>query len=191
MDDKFYFSSNRLEAFYDAIIAIIVTVLVLSLPQPSDASLSALWALKDNYFAYLISFLICTNLWQYHHVIYNHVEKIDSVIIWQNVALLFVVSLIPYLTIFVADNQFSLLAQMLYGLDFICINLIHYLMARTLIKVNPDDENLINALNIKNGMIIPLILFVVGVIVALSGYPVAISICCLITIVRSIFYSLK
>ena len=123
-------------------------------------------------------------------MIYNHVEKIDSVIIWQNVALLFVVSLIPYLTIFVADNQFLLLAQMLYGLDFICINLIHYLMARTLIKVNPDDENLINALNIKNGMIIPLIVFV-GVIVALSGYPVAISIGCLITIVRSIFYSLK
>jgi len=44
-------------------------------------------------------------------------------------------------------------------------------MARTLIKVNPDDENLINALNIKNGMIIPLIVFIVGVIVALSGYP--------------------
>ena len=191
MQDKFYFSSNRLEAFYDAIIAIIVTVLVLSLPQPSDASLSALWALKDNYFAYLISFLICTNLWQYHHVIYNHVEKIDSVIIWQNVALLFVVSLIPYLTIFVADNQFSLLAQMLYGLDFILMNVLHYFMARTLIKINPDDKNLVNALNVKVGLIIPLILFVVGVIAAFLGYPIAISICCLITIVRSIIYSLK
>ena len=93
---------------------------------------------------------------------------------------------------------FNIVVQEFFGFfkpemncTFNCINIIHYLMARTLIKVNPDDENLINALNIKNGMIIPLILFVVGVIVALSGYPVAISICCLIIIVRSIFYSLK
>lgn len=191
MGEKFYFSSGRLEAFYDAIIAIIVTVLVLSLPQPSEASLSALWALKDNYFAYLISFLVCTNLWQYHHLIYHHVEKINPTIIWQNIALLFAVSLIPYLTIFVAENQFSLLAQMLYGLDFIIITVIHYLMAKTLIKVNPDDENLLNALNIKIGLVIPLILFIVGVIGAFLGYPVAISICCLITIVRSILYSLS
>ncbi|WP_407376608.1 TMEM175 family protein [Methanobrevibacter sp.] len=191
MDNKIYFSSSRLEAFYDAIIAIIVTVLVLSLPQPSEASLSALGALKGNYFAYLISFLICTNLWQYHHLIYNHVEKIDMVIIWQNIALLFVVSLIPYLTIFVAENQFSLLAQVLYGLDFILINMIHFFMARTLIRINPEDKNLLNALNIRNGMIIPLILFVVGLVIAFLGYPVAISFCCLITIVRSIVYSLK
>lgn len=81
MDKKNYRETGRLEAFYDAIIAIIVTVLVLELPQPASASIASIWAIKTSYFAYLISFLVCTNLWQYHHIIYNHVERIDAKII--------------------------------------------------------------------------------------------------------------
>lgn len=57
-----YMTTNRLEAFYDAIIAIIVTVLVLELPQPATASIQSILALKTSYFAYLISFLVCTNI---------------------------------------------------------------------------------------------------------------------------------
>lgn len=191
MENENYLPTNRLEAFYDAIIAIIVTILVLSLPQPENATLSAIFALKDSYFAYLISFLVCTNIWHYHHVIYNHVERINSTVIFQNILLLFIVSLIPYLTIFVAENQFSLLAQVLYGVDFILINIIHFFMARTLIKINPDDGDLKNAIDFKNGLFIPILIFVVGLIVAFLGYPVAISICCVITIARTIFYMMK
>ncbi|ALT68454.1 TMEM175 family protein [Methanobrevibacter millerae] len=69
MDDSNFMTTNRLEAFYDAIIAIIVTVLVLELPQPASPAIESIWAIKNSYFAYFISFLMCTNLWQYHHVI--------------------------------------------------------------------------------------------------------------------------
>lgn len=191
MDNGNFMTTNRLEAFYDAIIAIIVTVLVLELPQPETASIYSILAIKNSYFAYLISFLICTNLWQYHHVIYNHVEKIDSKIIWQNILLLLVVSLIPYLTTFVANNPFSLLAQVLYGLDFILINVILYVMSKSLVDINEQNEFLVNAMDLKNAIIIPSIVFVIGFIIAFMGYPIAISICCLITIIRSIYYSLK
>ena len=68
MAEENFLETGRLEAFYDAIIAIIVTVLVLELPQPATASLASIWALKTSYFAYLISFLVCANLWQYHHI---------------------------------------------------------------------------------------------------------------------------
>jgi len=78
MDGINYMETGRLEAFYDAIIAIIVTVLVLELPQPASASIASLWAIRTSYFAYLISFLVCVNLWQYHHVIYQYVEKINA-----------------------------------------------------------------------------------------------------------------
>ena len=101
MAEENFMETGRLEAFYDAIIAIIVTVLVLELPQPATASIASIWALKTSYFAYLISFLVCANLWQYHHIIYNHVNRINRNIIWQNILLMFVFSLIPYLTIFV------------------------------------------------------------------------------------------
>ena len=179
-----YMSTNRLEAFYDAIIAIIVTVLVLELPQPATASIQSILALKRSYFAYLISFLVCTNIWQYHHVIYNHVEKINAKIIWQNVLLLLIISLIPYLTTFVANNPFSLVAEVLYGLDFILINII-------LFWINPEQKYLSEALALKNALAIPSILFIIGLIIAFLGYPFAISICCLISIIRSIIYSIK
>lgn len=186
-----YMSTNRLEAFYDAIIAIIVTVLVLELPQPATASIESILALKTAYFAYLISFLVCTNLWQYHHIIYNHVERITPKIIWQNILLLLVISLLPYLTTFVANNPFSLLAEVLYGLDFIMMNIILFWMAKSLLNINTDQEYLPKALAVKDGLVIPTILFTIGLIIAFLGYPIAISICCLISIIRSIIYSLK
>ena len=191
MDKKNYMETGRLEAFYDAIIAIIVTVLVLELPQPASASIASIWAIKTSYFAYLISFLVCTNLWQYHHIIYNHVERIDAKIIWLNVLLMLIVSIVPYLTTFVANNSFSFLTQVLYGIDFILINVILFVMAKLLIKINPDNDYLKEALDVKNALVIPSIFFIVGLIAAFMGHPIVISICILITIVRSILFSLK
>jgi len=60
-----------------------------------------------------------------------------------------------------------------------------------LIEINSENKSLVNALNVKNALIIPTIIFAVGFIVAFLGYPIAISVCCLITIVRSILYTLK
>lgn len=191
MDEKNYMETGRLEAFYDAIIAIIVTVLVLELPQPATASLASIWAIKTSYFAYLISFLVCTNLWQYHHLIYQHVDRINPKIIWLNIVLMLVVSIVPYLTTFVANNPFSFLTQVVYGVDFLLINVILFVMARLLIKINPDRNYLKDALDVKNALLIPSLLFIVGLVGAFLGYPIAISICILITIIRSIFYSLK
>ena len=192
MAEENFMETGRLEAFYDAIIAIIVTVLVLELPQPATASLASIWALKTSYFAYLISFLVCANLWQYHHIIYNHVNRINRNIIWQNILLMFVFSLIPYLTIFVANHPNEFIPQALYGLDFIIVDIILYFMAKSLLKVNKENEDYLkNALNFKEALYIPFVIFIIGFIIAILGYPIAISICCLITIVRSIYSSLK
>ncbi len=191
MTEENYMETGRLEAFYDAIIAIIVTVLVLELPQPATASFASIWALKTSYFAYLISFLVCANLWQYHHLIYNHVDKINNRIIWQNILLMFVFSLIPYITIFVANNPNSFIPQALYGLDFIIVDIILFYMARSLINLNSENEEYLKeAINFKTALLIPFVIFIIGFVIALMGYPIAISICCLITIVRSIYSSL-
>ncbi|WP_407462907.1 TMEM175 family protein [Methanobrevibacter sp.] len=192
MAEEDFTETGRLEAFYDAIIAIIVTVLVLELPQPATASLASIWALKTSYFAYLISFLVCANLWQYHHIIYNHVARINTKIIWQNILLMFVFSLIPYLTIFVANHPNEFIPQALYGLDFIFVDLILYFMAKSLLEINHENEDYLkNALKIRDALYIPFVIFLVGFIIALLGYPIAIIICCLITILRSLYASLK
>nr|WP_295161801.1 TMEM175 family protein [uncultured Methanobrevibacter sp.] len=139
----------------------------------------------------LLVFLVCTNLWQYHHLIYQHVDRINAKIIWLNILLMLIVSVVPYLTIFVANNPFSFLTQVLYGVDFLLINVILYVMAQSLIKMNPDQEFLKEALDVKNSIIIPTALFVVGLVGAFLGHPILISVCVLITIVRSILYSLR
>jgi uncharacterized membrane protein len=192
MSNENLMDTGRLEAFYDAIIAIIVTILVLELPQPAAPSLTAIWALKTNYFAYFISFLVCANLWQYHHLIYNHVEKINGKIIWLNILLMLVFSLIPYITTFVANYPNSFVPQALYGLDFIVVDVILAVMSKSLLEINRDTEiHLRNVMSIRSALKIPLVIFVFGFAIALLGYPVAISICCLITVIRSIVGSLK
>ncbi len=192
MDEENFMETGRLEAFYDAIIAIIVTVLVLELPQPATASLASLWALKTSYFAYIISFLVCANLWQYHHLIYNHVDRINTKIIWQNILLMFVFSLIPYITIFVANHPNEFIPQALYGLDFIIVDIILYYMAKSLLEINQENEEYLKrALNVREALYIPFAIFIVGFIIALLGYPIAIIICCLITVLKSLYSSLK
>lgn len=186
-----YMDTNRLNAFYDAIIAIIVTILVLELPQPERITLAGFWQLRLSYLAYLISFLVCVNMWQYHHKIFNHVEKINNRIIWLNILLLLTLSFIPYLTIIVADNFTSLLAQVLYGIDFIVVDLILFCLSKQLILHNPDSDYLHKAIDFRNVLLIPLILFLLGFVIAFMGYPGAISILCLFTIVISIINDIK
>lgn len=188
---KEYMETNRLEAFYDAIIAIIVTVLVLELPQPAAPTIAAMWAIKTSYFAYIISFLVCANLWQYHHIIYQHVDRINTKIIWLNILLMFVFSLVPYITIFTANYPNALLPQILYGLDFIIVDIILFIMARALMDINNDKEYLEDALNVRDALYIPFAIFIVGFIIAFLGYPIAISVCCLITIIRTMIVSLN
>lgn len=189
--NKNYIPTNRLEAFYDAVIAIILTVLVLELPQPATASIQSILTLKTSYFSYLLSFLVCINIWQYHHLIYNHVKQINPKIIWQNILLLLVISILPYLTTFMANHPFSLLTEVLYGLDFLIITILLFWMGKSLVDFNPEQEFLSDALAIKNALIIPTVILIIGFIIAFLAYPIAISICCLICIVRSIYYSVK
>ncbi len=186
-----YMETDRLNAFYDAIIAIIITVLVLELPQPLSPTLDAIWSLRLSYFAYLISFLVCVNMWNYHHKIFRHVKRVDSRTVWINIWLLLILSIIPYLTLFVADNFSNLLPQVLYGLDYALVNLTLFLMSYKLLKLNPESEYLKHALNIKNNLVIPMILYIISFIIGILGYPQAISIICLFTVVATLISDIK
>ena len=105
---------------------------------------------------------------------------------------MFIVSLIPYLTTFVANNPNSFILQALYGLDFIIVDILLFIMAKMILAINEENKDLIkDAFSIKEVLYIPLAIFILGFVIALLGYPIAISICCLITMARSIYSSLK
>ena len=75
-------------------------------------------------------------------------------------------SILPYLTISVANNPFSLLAEIIYGLDFILVNSILYWMGKSLLNINSEKKYLSDALAVKNALIIPFLLFIIGLIIA-------------------------
>ena len=84
-----------------------------------------------------------------------------------------------------------LLPQVLYGLDYVFVDLTLFALSYMLLKLNPDSEYLKNALNIRDTLIIPLILFIVSFIIGFLGYPQAISIICLLTIVGSLISDIR
>ena len=97
--------TNRIEAFSDGVMAILITIMVLELKAPHDptpASLAKMWPI---FFAYVVSFVIIAIYWVNHHHLIHLVTRVDSVILWTNMNMLFWISLIPWVTVYLGDNH--------------------------------------------------------------------------------------
>ena len=141
-------STGRFEALFDAIVAIILTVLVLELTMASNGSWQALFDLKIEFLAYIISFVVCFNYWNHNNNLFSIVNKIDTKVIWSIGASIFVLSLIPYLSLFVSHNFYSFVPQACYGLDFIVVAILSMVTSRAL--KNVDRGNVALMIVLKN-----------------------------------------
>jgi uncharacterized membrane protein len=97
--------TNRLEAFSDGVIAILITIMVLELKAPNDPTPASLARLWPTFFAYVLSFIIIAIYWINHHHLIHLVTRVDSVVLWANINLLFWISLIPWVTVYLGDNH--------------------------------------------------------------------------------------
>lgn len=176
-------NSERFEALFDAIVAIILTVLVLEIGMAFNGSWQALFDLKLEFFAYVVSFIVCFNYWNYNNNLFGIVNRIDYKVIWLTAASMFVLSLIPYLSFFVSHNFYSFVAQACYGIDFIVVALISILTANALKRVDPANIALVLALNNNFQFISTLVIVGAGMVVGYLFYPPSVIISCLISIV--------
>ena len=176
-------SSERFEALFDAIIAIILTVLVLEITMASGGTWQALFDLKIEFLAYIISFIVCFNYWNYNNNLFSIVNKIDTAVIWSIGASMFVLSLIPYLSVFVSHNFYSFVPQACYGIDFIVVAIISIVTSKAL--KNADRGNVALMLALKNNLVfVSTIVFVgIGMVIGYFFYPPAIIISCLLSII--------
>jgi uncharacterized membrane protein len=117
--------TNRIEAFSDGVIAIIITIMVFDLKVPEVAggiNATNVWAVLlsvlPKFFSYMISFVILAIMWINHHQMFHQVKKADITLLWLNNLLLFFMSLIPFSTNFVGANPFLPEAEFFYGLIF-------------------------------------------------------------------------
>ena len=174
--------TERFEALIDAIIAIIITIIVLEIPIAANGSLASLLNLKIEFIAYAVSFIVCFNVWNFTYNLFNIVNKINYRTIWSIASLLFFLSLIPYLTIFVAKNFNCFVPQCIYGIDFLIINLCSFIATNEMKKIDESNRFLQGAFQNYNSIVINILFTCVFMIIGYIYYPPIIIISCLFSI---------
>lgn len=175
--------TERFEALIDAILAIIITIIVLELPLPSAGTWAALYEIRYEFLIYAISFVVCFNFWNFNNNIFSIVNKIDAHIIWTMGITLFVFSLLPYLTTFVAENFYLFFPQLMYGLTFIVIAILSIIIGEFLKKSDPGNIALQVALGNHLPLYCTIIVVLIGIIIGYFVYPPAIILCCILSII--------
>jgi uncharacterized membrane protein len=97
--------TNRLEAFSDGVIAIIITIMVLELKPPHDPDVRSLVRIWPTFSAYVLSFAIIAIYWVNHHHLIHLVSRVDAGILWANMNLLFWLSIVPWATVYLGENH--------------------------------------------------------------------------------------
>lgn len=134
------FSKNRLEAFSDGVIAIIITIMVLELKVPHDTSLHALAERAPVFLSYVLSFLYVGIYWNNHHHLLQCVPRVNGATLWANLHLLFWLSLVPFVTGWMGENHFAAVPTALYGAVLLASAIAFYLLQRNLVRsAGPDS----------------------------------------------------
>ncbi len=175
--------TTRFETFFDAILAIIITVLVLKIPQPTAPTIGALIQLNSIYVAYLISFLVLYNIWYANHNLFQIVDTIDNTSVWIYGIMTFVISLLPYFTIWLANHVYSIPAETMFGLIFIVTHILNTLATRSIYRSNPYNKQLFELHFDSYYMNTPIIVLIIGFILTYTVYIPGIYICCLISVI--------
>lgn len=114
---------ERFEAFTDAVLAIILTILVLDIKLPSNSgSFSSLVEVVPKFIAYVVTFIFITTIWVNHHFLFSQVSKINNKILWVNILALFWTSLLPATTAWLGDRIMSPTPAVLYSLNVLLFN---------------------------------------------------------------------
>jgi uncharacterized membrane protein len=137
---------NRLEAFSDGVLAIIITIMVLEIKVPLGTDLAALRPLIPVLVSYVLSFVYIGIYWNNHHHLFHAAHKVSGAVLWANMHLLFWLSLIPFVTGWMGENNFQRLPLALYGFVLWMAGLAYYILSRTLIRLHGDDSALSRAI---------------------------------------------
>jgi uncharacterized membrane protein len=137
---------NRLEAFSDGVIAIIITIMVLELKVPHGTDFAVLRPLMPVFLTYVLSFVYLAIYWNNHHHLLHAAQRVNGPILWANVHLLFWLSLIPFVTGWMGENHFAELPTALYGFVLLMAAIAYWFLERTIIAEQGRDSLLASAI---------------------------------------------
>jgi len=139
-------SKVRLEAFSDGVIAILITIMVLELHAPHGSDLAALRAIVPSLLSYVLSFVFLGIYWNNHHHMLHAADRVNGKVLWANLHLLFWLSLIPFVTAWMAENHYAGLPTAIYGVDLLLCAIAYTILQRTLVAQEGANPRLAAAL---------------------------------------------
>jgi len=176
-------TKGRLEAFSDGVIAIIITIMVLELRPPDGAGLDDLAPLWPIFLSYLLSFGLLGTWWANHHHLLHTATRVNGLVLWANLHLLFWLSLFPFGTAWVGDSHFAPIPVAAYGALLLLEALAYYGLVRALVRCPGQAPALAEAVgrDVK-GKISP-VLFAVAIPTALLAPAAALAIYAVVVVI--------
>jgi uncharacterized membrane protein len=157
---------NRLEAFSDGVLAIIITIMVLELKAPHGSEFSALGPLVPSFLSYVLSFIYVGIYWNNHHHLLHATQHVSGGILWANLHLLFWLSLFPLSTAWMGENHVAPAPTAAYGFVLLMAAIAYYILQRAILAREGHDSVLASALGRDwKGKLSP-VLYLSGIILA-------------------------
>ncbi len=164
---------NRLEAFSDGVLAIIITIMVLELKAPHNGEFAALAPLLPVFLSYVLSFIFLGIYWNNHHHLLHSIQHVSGGILWANLHLLFWLSLFPFSTAWMGENHVAPAPTAAYGFVLLMAAIAYYILQRAILAREGSDSVLASALGHDwKGKLSPL-LYLAGILLAFVSPPIA------------------
>jgi uncharacterized membrane protein len=157
---------NRLEAFSDGVLAIVITIMVLELKVPHGTEFSALTPLLPPFLSYVLSFAYLGIYWNNHHHMLHTVHHVNGQTLWANLHLLFWLSLVPFTTGWMGENDFASLPTALYGFVLLMAAFAYLLLQMAILAAHGQDSILAKAIGRNLKSKISAALYVTGVVLS-------------------------
>jgi uncharacterized membrane protein len=132
----------RLEAFSDGVLAVIITIMVLEMKPPRGVSLAALKPELSVFLTYLLSFVYIGIYWNNHHHLLHATQRVNGATLWANLHLLFWLSLVPFTTAWMGENDFNSWPVAVYGFVLLLAGVAYFILTRALIKLHGEGSTL-------------------------------------------------
>jgi uncharacterized membrane protein len=167
---------NRLEAFSDGVIAIIITIMVLELKVPHDTTLAALGQLLPVFLSYVLSFVYVGIYWNNHHHLLKACRHVNGRIMWANLHLLFWLSLVPFATGWVGNNHVATLPIAAYGIVLMMAAIAYFILQNLIVASEGRDSKLSESIGTDFKGKISFALYALAIVIAFFQPGISIAI---------------
>lgn len=159
-------TTNRIEAFSDGVLAIVITIMVLGMKNPEGYDWDSLKSILPSFIAYIISFIYVGIYWNNHHHLFQTIKKVNGKMLWANLSLLFFLSLLPLTTAWMGEHVFEKIPVMIYGINLAFCAIAFLILVKAALSFEGKNSKLAKTLPNRNKEIASVIVYMCSIILA-------------------------